>query len=244
MPDNVTFELHPQLAADCVVVGDLPLCRVLLMDNAHFPWVILVPRRAGLREIFELSDDDRQQAMHEMSDVAARMREEGITPGPGAIPDAPLAPVRGDPEKLAGLADEADAATRALQERIAAMEGKIRTGGVAGEAGPFTPEGGRLAALREIGREDRRALVGGFETRLAAAPVERCARSSVGPWPPSPPRWMTSRPRPPMCPTTRSCARSWARSRGSTRAHRSERSAPPRPRSHSHLASFRARTTR
>ena len=38
------FELHPALAADCAVVGDLPLCRVLLMGDRNYPWLILVPR--------------------------------------------------------------------------------------------------------------------------------------------------------------------------------------------------------
>lgn len=44
------FELHPRLAADTAVVCDLPLSRVLLMDDAAWPWLILVPRRAGMRE--------------------------------------------------------------------------------------------------------------------------------------------------------------------------------------------------
>ncbi len=39
------FTLDPRLAADTVEVGDLSLCRVLLMDDARFPWLILVPRR-------------------------------------------------------------------------------------------------------------------------------------------------------------------------------------------------------
>ena len=39
------FALDPQLAADTVHVGDLTLCSVLLMDDARFPWLILVPRR-------------------------------------------------------------------------------------------------------------------------------------------------------------------------------------------------------
>ena len=38
------FSLHPQLEADTFYVGDLTLSRVMLMNNAHFPWAILVPR--------------------------------------------------------------------------------------------------------------------------------------------------------------------------------------------------------
>ncbi|MCG3171002.1 MAG: hypothetical protein CALGDGBN_02574 [Pseudomonadales bacterium] len=52
------FELHPALAADCAVVGDLPLCRVLLMGDRNYPWLILVPRRPGLREIHDLAPAD------------------------------------------------------------------------------------------------------------------------------------------------------------------------------------------
>ena len=54
------FELHPQLAADTFVIGDLPLCRVLLMNDARFPWVILVPRRKDISEIYDLTMQDQQ----------------------------------------------------------------------------------------------------------------------------------------------------------------------------------------
>ena len=53
------FRLHSQLQADCHLVGDLPLSRVLLLDDGRYPWVILVPRRAAVREIFELGAADR-----------------------------------------------------------------------------------------------------------------------------------------------------------------------------------------
>lgn len=61
----MNFNLHPQLAEDTVTVGDLPLCRVLLMNNAHFPWLILVPRIEGLRELFDLNNADYLTAMQE-----------------------------------------------------------------------------------------------------------------------------------------------------------------------------------
>lgn len=66
------FRLDERLAADTLPVGELPLCRVLLMNDARFPWLILVPRRAGLSELIELTDADRAQATAEM-DKAARM---------------------------------------------------------------------------------------------------------------------------------------------------------------------------
>lgn len=59
------FELHPQLAADCHRVGDLPLSRVLLLNDRRYPWVVLVPRRADMREIYQLSPVDRAQLLDE-----------------------------------------------------------------------------------------------------------------------------------------------------------------------------------
>ena len=52
------FELHPQLAADTIEVARWDCCRVLLMNDATYPWLILVPQRLGLRELHELSGDD------------------------------------------------------------------------------------------------------------------------------------------------------------------------------------------
>lgn len=48
------FRLHPQLAHDCAVVGDLGLSRLLLLDDCRYPWLLLVPRRPDLRELFDL----------------------------------------------------------------------------------------------------------------------------------------------------------------------------------------------
>lgn len=48
------FELHPQLAADTFPVADLSLCRVLLMNDARYPWLILVPRRPELRDLHDV----------------------------------------------------------------------------------------------------------------------------------------------------------------------------------------------
>lgn len=59
------FILHSQLEADCHLVGDLPLSRVLLLDDRRYPWVILVPRRVAVREIFELGMADRAALLDE-----------------------------------------------------------------------------------------------------------------------------------------------------------------------------------
>ncbi|MEZ5478794.1 MAG: HIT domain-containing protein [Thiolinea sp.] len=69
----MTFSLHPQLAQDCLVVGDLPLCRVLLMNEARYPWLILVPRRENLREIHQLEAADRLQFWQESAWVSEQL---------------------------------------------------------------------------------------------------------------------------------------------------------------------------
>lgn len=63
--------LHPSLAADCSDVGELPLCRVLLMNDARYPWLILVPKVKDARELIDLSRDDQ----HRLSDEVARVSE-------------------------------------------------------------------------------------------------------------------------------------------------------------------------
>lgn len=69
------FSLHPTLAADTLVIGDLPLCNVLLMNDQHYPWVILVPRQANIREVFDLSEADQLLLWQETNHVAQRMSE-------------------------------------------------------------------------------------------------------------------------------------------------------------------------
>jgi diadenosine tetraphosphate (Ap4A) HIT family hydrolase len=61
------FELHPGLAADTVEVTRLPLCRVLLMNDRRYPWLILVPEREGKREICDLSIEDRAVLIEEIA---------------------------------------------------------------------------------------------------------------------------------------------------------------------------------
>lgn len=59
------FELHPRLHSDTFLAGDWPLCRLLLMNDSHYPWFILVPRRENIREIFELDAADQLQLFRE-----------------------------------------------------------------------------------------------------------------------------------------------------------------------------------
>jgi len=72
-PSN--WSLHPQLARDTAPVGDLALARVLAMNDANYPWVILVPRRAEIVEIIDLDEAERGQLMAEITQVSAALKE-------------------------------------------------------------------------------------------------------------------------------------------------------------------------
>lgn len=63
---DMTFALDPRLAAETLPVGDLPVSTVLLVDDARFPWFMLVPRRPALRELTDLSVPDYGAVMDEL----------------------------------------------------------------------------------------------------------------------------------------------------------------------------------
>lgn len=64
------FELHPRLAADSFTIGDLPLSRVLLNNDARFPWCILVPRLEGLRDLHDVPASNRTQLFDEIEQLS------------------------------------------------------------------------------------------------------------------------------------------------------------------------------
>jgi diadenosine tetraphosphate (Ap4A) HIT family hydrolase len=67
------FSLHAQLVADTEWVANLSLCRVLLMNDSNYPWLILVPERTGVREIHELTAADQQTLIQEITAVSRVM---------------------------------------------------------------------------------------------------------------------------------------------------------------------------
>ena len=72
MPD---FQLDPRLAADTLPITDLPLSRALLFNDRRYPWVILVPRLAGAREIHHLHAGIRQRLLDESCEIAAILEQ-------------------------------------------------------------------------------------------------------------------------------------------------------------------------
>lgn len=137
----MSFALDPRLAADTLVIGDLNLCRVLLMNDARFPWLILVPRRAGLIEIHELAPEERATLIEEAAfageclkaltgakkintaalgnsvaqlhvHVVARFESDAAWPGP-----------------IWGVGEAAAYAPQAAADRLAALRGALRLEG-------------------------------------------------------------------------------------------------------------------
>jgi diadenosine tetraphosphate (Ap4A) HIT family hydrolase len=67
------FQLHPQLEKDCFLIGKFELCQVLLMNDSQFPWFILVPQRANICEIYQLTAADQITLIQESSYLAEKL---------------------------------------------------------------------------------------------------------------------------------------------------------------------------
>ena len=68
------FELDPRLAADTVFIADWQLSRVLLMNDSRYPWMILIPRRPGAVEVFDLAATDRATLIEEIALACDRLK--------------------------------------------------------------------------------------------------------------------------------------------------------------------------
>jgi len=73
------YELHPQLAADTHPLATLALCDLRLMDDANYPWLVLVPRVAGARELIDLEAAQRRLLSDEI-DLASRLLRDAFRP--------------------------------------------------------------------------------------------------------------------------------------------------------------------
>ena len=67
------FQLHPRLKQDCIAIDRFDLCQLLMMNDSQYPWFILVPEKAGIKEIYQLSKPDRQTLTEESSFLAEKM---------------------------------------------------------------------------------------------------------------------------------------------------------------------------
>lgn len=69
------FVLDPQIAADSIPVGELDLCTVRLMRDANYPWLLLVPQRAGTTELIDLDAKDRALLIEEIARAGTALRK-------------------------------------------------------------------------------------------------------------------------------------------------------------------------
>lgn len=73
-PKSAGWALDPQLERDTVEIGDMPLCRALLINDANFPWLLLVPRRRHVVEIVDLDMIEQAQLMSEVAHAARSLK--------------------------------------------------------------------------------------------------------------------------------------------------------------------------
>jgi diadenosine tetraphosphate (Ap4A) HIT family hydrolase len=76
MNSDPKWMLDPQLAHDTVGIGDLSLCRVVLMNDANYPWLVLVPRRSDVTEIIDLAAPERIRLMEEIAQAVEALKTE------------------------------------------------------------------------------------------------------------------------------------------------------------------------
>ncbi|WAJ36280.1 HIT domain-containing protein [Pseudomonas sp. GOM7] len=69
------FSLDSRLQQDCLLLGDFPLSRLLLMNDAQYPWFILVPRREEVSELFQLDAEDQRQLWQETTWLAETLKD-------------------------------------------------------------------------------------------------------------------------------------------------------------------------
>ena len=69
------MNIHPQLENDCIIIGRFELCQLLLMNDANYPWFILVPDRDNITELYQLSAKDQQRFIRESSSFSATLAQ-------------------------------------------------------------------------------------------------------------------------------------------------------------------------
>ena len=72
---TMTFQLHPRLQQDCITIGHFELCRLLMMNDSQYPWFVLVPEKADMSEIYQLTKPDRELLTEESSYLAENLAE-------------------------------------------------------------------------------------------------------------------------------------------------------------------------
>jgi diadenosine tetraphosphate (Ap4A) HIT family hydrolase len=72
---HTPFELDTQLATSTILIKNLTLCQVRLKNDRRLPWVVLIPQRPNIVEIFDLTPEDQHQLWSEITSVTQHMHE-------------------------------------------------------------------------------------------------------------------------------------------------------------------------
>jgi len=75
MSDSPAWSLNSRLEKDTINIGDLPLSRVLVIKDANYPWLLLVPRRPDATEITDLNEIEQAQLMTEINRVSVALKD-------------------------------------------------------------------------------------------------------------------------------------------------------------------------
>ncbi len=68
------FFIHTKLAEDTFFIKDMKLCRLLLMNDNRFPWVVLVPRQENVRDLIDLLPGHQRRLLEEINRVSVFMK--------------------------------------------------------------------------------------------------------------------------------------------------------------------------
>lgn len=69
------FQLHELLVRDCIELTDLPLSKLLLMNDSQYPWFVLVPKVNNIQDIYQMEWEDQQQFLNESSMLSEVLME-------------------------------------------------------------------------------------------------------------------------------------------------------------------------
>lgn len=75
------FVVDPAFESGSIAVGELPLCHVRLQNDSRWPWLLLIPRLPGLREIEDLPRGERTRLVEEVVRVGVAVRTLGAASG-------------------------------------------------------------------------------------------------------------------------------------------------------------------
>ena len=68
------FALHPQLAKDTLLIGHLAGSKLLLMNDARFPWLVLVPTHDDLQELHELTEASFTEVIQGIQQISEKLQ--------------------------------------------------------------------------------------------------------------------------------------------------------------------------